>query len=200
MNSVVRLTGVFNIIEPNNSLANKLMYPILHVKFVNRSDIVLKNEEMNNFIYPALIDYTEEDRLNKLNTHFNIDCKTIQNFGPDIEMDDTIIIRLLNNIWKKEVIDSVSNLTNYYKEVYICNLFYDNPALNIHYVVAKNKEQDIDKFAIYNGYNTINDNEDIIHDYLVLFLISLLILMKLFVFNGGDKPLYTGYCNFFATS
>ena len=197
MNYKICLKKCFSELDVKSDNYNKVFSSMLknmEVEIINK----LSNNELINFIYPTINVYNDEDKINLLNKHFNINCKNINEFSQNIKLDDNIIISIINNLNNNEVINSVCNLINIYKEVYICNLYYDNPYFNIHYVICKNKITDDNKLKIINNNICINNNLNKIYKYLYSYYSSLLYIIKLYNKKNVDvKKLYNEYCDLY---
>ena len=203
MNYILKIDRKFTKLESKQNDINKIFATDLHKMENDITETINGNEELVNFIYPILTEYTDKDILEVINKHFNINCDTINKFDKNIKLTNDIIIKVINNINNYIVINSICNLNNIYKEVYICNTFYDNPQNNIHYVVCKDNNKDINNKDTnnYNSFEVIsdnicmNDNLENIYDYLYSYYSSIQYLISIFNKKDIDSKAYNIYCS-----
>lgn len=164
----------------------------------NILDTLVDNEKLQEFIYPTLTTYNDNDKLNVISKTLDIECDHIDKFGKDVKLNNNSVISVINNINNITVINTICNLNNIYEHVYICNLFYDNPTYNIHYIVCKNKiNKDADKLDIITNNICLNENLDDIYNYIYSFYSSVLILIKIYNIEQDTDNIYKTYCDNF---
>lgn len=164
----------------------------------NITDTLTGNNKLQEFIYPTLTTYTDKDRLKAISEFVDIKCEHIDKFGKNVELNDDNVIAIINNINNLTVINTLCNLQHIYKEVYLCNLYYDNPVYNIHYIVCKNKIDKNNKtLEIITSNACLNNNLDNIYNYLYSYYSSILILIKIYNIEQDPYNIYKLYCKNF---
>ena len=197
MNYAIRLDKYFEKTEIEQVQDETIFKDIEDIE----TDILTKivgNDELQNFIYPVLTTYTDADKIKVINKEFGTECDTINKFHKDTVMKKDMIIRVINNINNYIVINTASNLNKFYEEVYLCNLYYDNPAHNIHYIVCKNKIAEMETLEILINNVCLNSNNEHIYNYLICYLSSINILMSIFNNRKSEDNIYSCYCEHFA--
>ena len=197
MNYVICLNKEFNKSNAECSNLNEIAFNDINTIEKDISNKLVGNEELQNFLYPTLTEYKEADKLKVINKTFGMECKRIVEFSKDLAMEDNMVICLLNNINNNIVINSSCNLINFYEKVYLCNLYYDNPVYNIHYIVCKNKVKPLEKIDIIVDYICMNSNLENIYTYLFSYLNSIIYLMSIYNRSNDDDRVYSYYCNNF---
>lgn len=161
-------------------------------------DTLTGNDKLQEFIYPTLTTYTDKDRLKAISKFVDIKCDHIDKFGKNVELNDDNVIAIINNINNMNVINTLCNLQYIYKEVYLCNLYYDNPAYNIHYIICKSKtDKNNNTLEIITSNACLNDNLDNIYNYLYSYYSSILILIKIYNIEHDPYDIYKLYCKNF---
>ncbi len=177
MNYKIRINNEFIKIndEDNKILFDNNTFSDTILNIFN--DIYLKLTKDNDLlyhVYPIDTKISADKILKYINEYFNTSIKNIIYFDNDIRLDKEILIKFINNINKTSTIDIISNLSIIYKDVILFNLYYDNPADNIFYVICKNKICN-DNCININKYNSmnINKNKSYIYDFLFSYYIGL---------------------------
>ena len=198
MNYALRLSKPFTKSQTKQEPINVSAFQDIESIETDILNKIVNNQELQSFIYPVLTKYQDVDKLEVINKEFGIDCSEIQRFDKSTKMENNMVIRIVNNINNLIVINTASNLFNYYEEVYLCNLYYDNPAYNIHYIVCKNKKQEMETLDIITDCICLNSNMENIYVYLYAYLASITTLISLYNKRADNDEVYFNYCKHFA--
>ena len=122
-------------------------------------------------VYP-IYDYKHsviDNRIRReLINKFNLDKDFVYLSIDDIkDVNNNIVIKLVENINDKRVVDFISKLTMYYKDVFIVNFIYDNPIDDIFYVICKNKLDDTPLTLTISEYDYITNIDNNRNDIFV---------------------------------
>jgi len=93
-------------------------------------------------------------------------------FYDDIVLDDNIVVKFVNNLNDKRAFDLIGQLSTIYENVVICTTFVNNPLLNIHYLICKNKKNTNQEL---HEYSITSINKNVINLYTYLFTYSITI-------------------------
>lgn len=167
----------------------------IFVKYLNNLHQMITTDNIVN-IYP-IYDYSTKTINGYIKylliDNFKLDKQiNIISFNDTNEIDvkdNEIIIKFVNNINDIRIVNIISKLTLFYKDVYIVNLIYDNPIDDIYYVVCKNKINNNDNKLNINNYDyitDINENKQLIYVFLYTCYYYWVNILNAFINNNHE--------------